>query len=290
MDQAYRLRALRANSGSEKFAKIISVTSGKGGVGKSNIAANLAVNFVKRGIKTLLIDADIGLANANLLLGCRVEYTLDNVMFDNVDMQNIFVRTPFGFDLLPSSSGIRRLLELDQFSQRVLFDRLQVLMRGYDVVLYDTAPGIGSHVLNFNASANDIVVVAHPEPTALADAYALIKVLAQEKKEKYFKLLINRARNPKFGLDAFKKLTDVSNEFLNISVDYLGVLPEDSFVNTAVVEQRPISIAYPRAAFSLALDRVADKLLASKSYNQHKNMWNNGMSQRRSGTFEGSSL
>jgi flagellar biosynthesis protein FlhG len=271
VDQADRLRAIASVDGSKNEARIISITSGKGGVGKTNIAANLACLFSKRGLKVLLIDADLGLANANLILGCRVNKTIDDVLFENAAFKDVFVRSNYGFDLLPSSSGMRRILELDNFSQRTLMDRLFETMENYDIVLYDTAPGIGNHVLNFNASAHDIVVIAHPEPTALADAYALIKVMATEKKEKRFKLLINRAQAQSEGLNAFTRLTDVSNEFLNISIDYLGALPEDPSVLAAVRSQKPVSLTAPRAVFSMALERVADKLLACSVDNLGKN-------------------
>ncbi|MEO5666612.1 MAG: MinD/ParA family protein [Bdellovibrionota bacterium] len=262
MDQADRLRTLAGFSDSNRSARIISITSGKGGVGKSNIAANMATLYAAKGLKVLLIDADMGLANANLLMGCRVEKTLDDVMFGDARLQETFVKTPGGFDLLPSSSGVRKMLELDAFAQRTLMDRLQEIIHEYDIVIYDTAPGIGSMVLNFNASAHDIVVVAHPEPTALADAYALIKVMALERKEKKFRLLINRAHSLQDGLDAFKRLTDVSAEFLNISVDFLGSLPEDPCVLKAVRQQRPTVHVSPKCPFAIALGRVADKLLA----------------------------
>jgi len=251
--------------------KIISITSGKGGVGKSNIAANIATLFANKGMKVLLIDADMGLGNANLLMGCRVENTLDDVMFGEVQIQDIFVKTPGGFDLLPNSSGIRKLLELDTFAQRTLMDRLQDVMHNYDIVLYDTAPGIGSHVLNFNASADEIVVVAHPEPTALADAYALIKVMSVERKEKKFRLLINRAQTAQDGLDAFRRITEVSAEFLNISIDYLGSIPEDVNVGRAVRAQKPIVQFSPKSPFALALGRIADKLLACSKQPKNQN-------------------
>ena len=132
---------------------------------------------------------------------------------------------------------------------------------------------MGEHVLGFNSTAHDIVVVAHPEPTALADAYALIKVLHLERREKRFKLLINRARTPDEGMDAYKKLTEVSDQFLNISVDYLGALPEDLAVLRAVRLQKPVAFDAPRSPFAVALDRIADKLLAGGFAKPAMNLW-----------------
>jgi flagellar biosynthesis protein FlhG len=272
MDQADRLRAMSAGQG-KAGPRIISVTSGKGGVGKTSIAVNLAATLARKGHKLLLVDADLGLANVNLMLGCRVGKTIEDLLHANAPWEEVFVRAA-GFDVLPSSSGMRSLLELDMFAQRALFDRLFESFAGYDVVIFDTAPGLGSHVLDFNSAAHDIVVVSHAEPTALADSYALIKVLATERKEKRFKLVVNRARSAQEGLETYRKLTEVSDEFLSVSVDYLGALPEDSAVSRAVKFQRPASLHEPFAPFPLALERVADKLLAAKSSQVARPAWN----------------
>lgn len=273
MDQADHLRVMASRGSGECATRIVSITSGKGGVGKTNIAANLALLYARKGLNVLLIDADLGLANANLVLNCTVRKTLDDVMFKNVAMEEIFIKTNYGFDLLPSSSGYRKILEMDNFEQRTMFDHMFRAMGKYDIVIYDTAPGIGNHVLSFNTAAHDICVVAHPEPTALADAYALIKVLHTEKREKRFKLLINRARTPEEGLDAYRRLTEVSDEFLNISIDYLGALPEDFSVLRSVRLQRPVAFEAPRCAFTLALDRIGDKLLAGGFSKGPMNLW-----------------
>ncbi|MBS1982967.1 MAG: MinD/ParA family protein [Bdellovibrionales bacterium] len=280
MDQADRLRTMAHGSTTGGGPRIISVTSGKGGVGKTNIAVNLAILMAKRGLNTLLVDADLGLANANLIMGCRVEKTMDDVLFGSSQWSDVFVRTAGGFDLLPSSSGMRKLVELDPFSQRALFDGLFAAMDGYDIVVYDTAPGLGSHVLDFNASAHDIVIVAHPEPTALADAYALIKVLATERKEKRFKLVINRTRSGQEGLDSYRRVTEVSDEFLNVSLDYLGALPEDSAVHRAVKCQKPVMLQEPFAPFALGIERLGDKLLAATAASSARKTWNTGLAPR----------
>ncbi len=236
---------------------------------------NLATLFARRGLKTLLLDADIGLGNANLLLGLQPERTMEDVLFGSSPVESVFMPTPYGFTLLPGSSGIRKLLELDNFSQRAVFDRLFEAMKGFEVVVYDTAPGIGNWVLNFNAAAHDIVVVAHPDPMALADAYALMKVLSLERREKKFRLLINRSKHAQEGLDAFRHISDVTDEYLNVSVDYMGSLPEDPWVLKSVCKRVPIVAEAPKSPFSLGLDRLADKLLAQTGGGSAVKTWNN---------------
>lgn len=273
MDQADRLRALASAGESIHGTRVISVTSGKGGVGKTNVAVNLATSFARRGLKVLLIDADFGLANANLLLGVNPEKSLDDVMFGSAKLSEIFVTTRQGFDLVPSSSGLRQMLDMDPFMRRALMDQLFQEMRNYQIVIYDTAPGLGRHVLDFNSASHDIVVVSLAEPTSLADSYALIKVLATERREKRFKLLVNRVRNATEGLESFRKLTSVSDEFLNISVDFLGTLPEDTVVSTSSRFQVPVLSQAPKSAWSVSLDRIADKLLASAKTGSQKKLW-----------------
>jgi flagellar biosynthesis protein FlhG len=274
MDQADRLRSLASPiCGDAKTPRIISVTSGKGGVGKTNIAVNLALSFSRRGFKTLLIDSDFGLSNVSILLGKKVCATLDDVLHSNAPMSSVFVKSGLGFDFLPSAAGVRDLLELDAFLQRTLLDKLAEASQNYQIVIFDTAPGLGSHVLDINAWAQDILIVAHAEPTALADAYSLIKVLATEKKEKKFKLILNRVRSAQEGLDSYRRVTEVTDEFLNVSVDYLGALPEDSGVLRSVRAQEPILSREPFAPFAVGIERVTDKLLASKVEGIHKKSW-----------------
>jgi flagellar biosynthesis protein FlhG len=275
MDQADRLRTLTTLGGHKTSTRVISVTSGKGGVGKTNIAVNLAVICAHKGLKVLVIDGDLGLSNTHILAGSQVRKTLDDVMFYHAKIEETFSRAAPGFDILPSATGMRKLLNLGSFERRAMFDQLFSVMNKYDLVIYDTAPGLGDHVLEFNVAAHDIVVVANAEPTSIADSYALIKVLSKEKQEKKFKFLVNRTLDHREGLDAYKKLTEVALQFLNVSIDLLGSLPEDAHVAKSVRCSRPISLEYPRSFFSISLERIADKLLAGSLAHPPKKLWDN---------------
>jgi flagellar biosynthesis protein FlhG len=285
MDQADRLRVLTTHNGQKTATRILSVTSGKGGVGKTNVAVNLAVLYANKGLKVLLIDGDLGLANTHILLGATIRKTIDDVLFHNARFEETFVRVAPGFDLLPSASGVRTLLNLGSFERRAMFDQLFTLMGQYDLVIYDTAPGIGDYVLEFNVAAHDIIVVASGEPTSIADSYSLIKVLSKEKQEKRFKFLVNRTQDHREGLEAYKKLTDVAFQFLNVSIDFLGSIPEDSQVTKSVRQSRPVTVEAPRCAFSIALERIADKLLAGVLTHPPKKLWDT-----KSQTIQNSSL
>lgn len=261
MDQAGVLRALASRGRGHHKTRVIAITSGKGGVGKTNISVNLSVHLALRGCRVLLVDGDFGLSNTNILLGVETQKSVDDILFGDAQFDEVIVSTHYGFDLLPGSSGVRKMLELDAFAQRLLVDKLAGSMERYDFVIFDTAPGIANHVLTLNSAAHDTVVITHPEPMAVTDAYALIKVLEQERKLKKFRLLINRARDGKEGMDTFKKLTDVSQEFLACSVDYLGALPEDIYVWHATRKQVPVVALYPASPFAVSLERICDKLL-----------------------------
>lgn len=276
MDQAQGLR-LHSDAAINKTytPRVISVTSGKGGVGKTNMAINMATSFAARGKKTLLVDADFGLANANILLNIRPTATLEDVLHSDRRLEEIFVSSRYGFDLLPSGCGLRTLFNLDSFTQRTLFDRLQETFQQYDYVIYDTAPGIGNHVLDINASAHEIVVVTLPDPMALADTYALIKVLAAEKRQKKFRLIVNRVKNPTVGLEIYRKLGALLDEFLSISIDYMGCVPEDAVVGESILTQKPVLALAPRSSFSIAVQRLCDKLLATSSSAVVPKTWNN---------------
>ncbi len=242
--------------------KVIAVTSGKGGVGKTNVVANLAVSLANLGKKVVILDADLGLGNLDVLLGVIPKYTLEHVFLGEKTLSEIMIQGPRGIQILPTSSGTEDMTQLSAEHKLILLSALDQLEKQVDVFLIDTAAGISSNVLYFNTVAQEIVVVVTPEPTSLTDAYAIMKVLSQRHGEKRFKLLVNMARSTRESNNVFRKLTLVSNQFLDIAIDYIGYVPQDDYLRMAVFEQKAVVELYPRAKSSQVFAELADKILS----------------------------
>ncbi len=242
--------------------KVIAVTSGKGGVGKTNVVANLAVSLANLGKKVVILDADLGLGNLDVLLGVIPKYTLEHVFLGEKTLSEIMIQGPRGIQILPTSSGTEDMTQLSAEHKLILLSALDQLEKQVDVFLIDTAAGISSNVLYFNTVAQEIVVVVTPEPTSLTDAYAIMKVLSQRHGEKRFKLLVNMARSTRESQNVFRKLTLVSNQFLDIAIDYIGYVPQDDYLRMAVFEQKAVVELYPRAKSSQVFAELADKILS----------------------------
>ena len=218
----------------EKNIRTIAVTSGKGGVGKTNIVANLAFAFRKLGKQVMILDADLGLSNIDVLLDLAPKFNIQHVLSGEKGIADIITETENGVKILPASSGIQELTHLDEFQRLRLLEEFDSYGSGIDVLLIDTAAGISSNVGFFCATAQEIMVITSPEPTAITDAYALMKVLYTRYQEKKFRLLVNSVRSEEEGLQVFRKLALVAEKFLNISLDYVGHLPHDTSVPKAV--------------------------------------------------------
>ena len=242
--------------------RIIAVTSGKGGVGKSNIVANLGLSLAGWGNKVLLIDADLGLANLDILLGLSPEFTIEDVLSQRRTLSEVLLEGPGGLKILPASSGISRLAELDEHQKIFLLNELDHFGESLDLVLIDTGAGISRNVLFFNLAARERIVVANNEPTALTDAYALIKVLATQHAERRFKILVNGLSRPKDALRVYQTLTRVVEQFLGgeIILEYLGFIPHDEAIPRAVRRQQPVLTLYPHAPASQAFAELAQRL------------------------------
>jgi len=247
--------------------RVISITSGKGGVGKSSVVSNLSIALGARGYKVLLLDGDFGLANLDIMLDLKSRGNLHDVLSNGYSISDILVNAAPGVDVIPASSGILEMTNLGIQEKSKLIDSMQELENSYDVLLIDTGAGISEDVTWLNASAGEIIVVATPEPTSIADAYALIKVLNQKYKIKQFKLLVNQVKNEAEGLRVYQQITGVSDKFLHVGIDYLGHILWDECLTQAVRIRKPIIQAFPNAKASKNFCVVADTLF-SKSYEQ----------------------
>lgn len=242
--------------------RIIAVTSGKGGVGKTNIVANLGLALAMQSRKVLLIDADLGLANLDILLGLKPQATIHEVLSLDKTLEEVLWEGPLGLKVLPACSGIPELVDLNEYQKLFLLNELDHYAERLDVVLIDTGAGISSNVLFFNITARERIVVANNEPTSLTDAYALIKVLATRHGETRFMVLANAVSHPREGQALFRSLVKVTDRFLGqeVVLDYLGFIPYDDAVPKAVCHQQPVLALYPEAPASQSFLRLAQKL------------------------------
>ncbi|NOY13716.1 MAG: MinD/ParA family protein [Deltaproteobacteria bacterium] len=273
-DQAGTLRNMQDqldSSASElnmPATRVLSVTSGKGGVGKTAVVSNVAVALAKRGKKVLIIDADLGLANIDVVLGLAPAYNLNHFFNGERSLEEVMVTGPHGLKILPAGSGVQQYTRLDGQLKMRLIDSLDALEEQFDVVLIDTEAGISDNVTYFNVAAQDILVVTTPEPTAITDAYALMKLLSTQYHQKRFLLMVNSVREPDEGLDVFEKLTMVSGRYLDISIDYLGCIPFDRKMHQSVREQQVIVELLPEHRVAKAFVELAESLIDTPMNNQ----------------------
>ncbi len=239
---------------------VISITSGKGGVGKTNIAVNLAYLLSESKKKTLILDADCGLANIDLILGLTPKYNLYHVLKGEKTLKEAIVNGPGGIKILPSSSGIQEMSSLSMAQKLTLQDELNALQARPDFMLIDTSAGINDNVLYFNMVASETIVVVTPEPTSLTDAYALIKVLYQRHAKKRFSLLVNMVKTPNEAKEVFLRMAQATNHFLNLAIEQLGYISCDDNIPRAVKQQKLLAELYPDSPSVKSLREVANKL------------------------------
>jgi len=241
-----------------KWPKVISISSGKGGVGKTNVTANLGLAFTKLGKQVMILDADLGLANIDVLLGITSYYSIEHLFSGKKKFSEILIQGPGGMAILPASSGVLDLVNLNESQKIFLLNELDHLAAGIDVLLIDTGSGISSNVLYFNMAAPESIIIATPEPTSITDAYTLIKVLSTKFQKKDFMILVNFASGPQEAKEVFKKLNASVDRFLGtLSLDYLGFIPPDENIPKAVKLQKAILEVFPRSLFSRRIMEVA---------------------------------
>ena len=240
--------------------KMIAVSSGKGGVGKTNIVANLGFALSGLGKKTLIMDTDLGLGNLDVLLGITPRYNISHVISGEKSIADILVEGPGNMKILPASSGIQALTHLTHTQMDLISEQMLQIITLFDVVLIDTAAGISSNVLYFNASAHDVCVVVTPDLTAITDAYALIKVLSIQYGISGFGLLVNQVENPEEAREIFNHLELVTRQFLDVSIQFMGHIIKDENIPKGVRSQKMVSEMYPKSSASVCFNVLARQI------------------------------
>ncbi len=243
--------------------RIISITSGKGGVGKTATSVNLAISMARAGKKVLLFDGDLGLANINVLLGIIPEHNLYEVMKGKKKLRDVVLSTTYGIDIIAGANGISQLANLTG-NQRESFLKGLDELEGYDVMLIDTGAGVGANVIELVMHADDIVVVTTPEPTAITDAYGMIKSIVANHKGKQIRLIVNRVTSAVEAKRVADRLISISEQFLRTRVENLGFIFEESLVQKSVRSQRPHVVLYPSSKSAACINHIAARLVNSR--------------------------
>lgn len=270
-DQATHLRNLAATAKNKETmreicvgskAKTIAITSGKGGVGKSSVALNLAIAFSQRGHRVLLLDADLNLANLDILMGLTPQFTLRDVIKGTKQLSEIIIEGPGGVELLPANSGAIDLWNLDSSMTASIFFQLAELETLYDFLIIDTAAGIAPYVMDFVVSAQEILIVTLPEPTAMMDAYAVVKLASRRKEEARIRVIINQVSKKEEARSTFEKIQKAAHHFLNASIEPAGIILADTHVVQAVKQREPFLMAYPQCPASRCITALAGRFIS----------------------------
>lgn len=240
--------------------RIVAITSGKGGVGKSSVAVNLAARLAQMGRRVVLVDADLGTANADVLCNVTPANTLAHVVAGRRTLKQTLVDGPGGFSLIPGASGLAQMAALGEYERLHLMQQVQELEREVDLILLDTGAGVGPNVLGFVVASDQQLVVTTPEPTAITDAYALIKTLSRQRRDLHVCVLVNMVRTPQEGRATFERIAAVSARFLSLEPRYAGHLPVDARVATAVRRRVPFVLENPRGGASECISQLAHRL------------------------------
>jgi len=266
--QASRLRTLPLGQGAEAplfAARVVAITSGKGGVGKTNVTAGLAMALAQQGQRVVVMDANFGLANLDILLGLSPRFTLEHVLRGEKVLEEILLKGPLGVQILPASSGIQELTQLDTMSELRLVQGLQRVAETVDWLLIDTAAGIHESVLKLLLAAQEVILVATPEPTSLLDAYAMAKVLHQREPSKPLWLLVNNGQSAEEARETIDQLQEATERFLGKRLQVLGMVPNDAHILQAVRQQRGVVDLFPDSPAARAFGAIVQQLLGRAS-------------------------
>jgi len=245
--------------GKNKPVQVIAVTSGKGGVGKTNVAVNLGVSMACMGKDVMLMDADLGLANVDVMLGLRPRFNLSHVLSGERTLDEVVVDGPEGLKIVPASSGISSMAGLEPAQHAGVIRAFSELKYPLDVLLIDTAAGISDSVIAYTKAAQEVIVVLCDEPASITDAYALIKLLSREFGMHRFHVLANMVSSIQTGKELYRKILQVTDRYLDVALDFVGVIPNDEYLRKAVQRQKAVVDAYPRCKSSLAFKKLAQK-------------------------------
>jgi flagellar biosynthesis protein FlhG len=244
---------------SSRPVKVIAVTGGKGGVGKTTVSANLAVAIAAQGRDVMLVDADLGMANVDVILGLHTRFHLGHVVKGECTLEEAIVTGPHGLQIVPAASGIKHMANLPGSEQAGIIRAFSDLFHRVELLVVDTAAGLHDSVLTFSQAAHHVVVVVCDEPASITDAYALIKVLSREHGVQRFQILANQTRRSDEGPDLFQKISKVCDRFLNVTLEFAGSIPFDDYLRRAVQQQSAVVEAYPSSISSVALKNLAIK-------------------------------
>ncbi len=261
------------NGAPSRLTRVVTVASGKGGVGKTSVAINLAVAHALRGSRVLLLDADLALANVDVMLDLHAEHTLADVIEGRCELESVLIDGPAGIRIIPAASGVQRMADLGVLETGSLVRAFSDLAERFDLMIVDVAAGIHSSVTTFASAAHEVVVVVCDEPASIADAYALIKVLSRDHGVRSFRILANMVRNSVHGKTLYRTLARVAEQFLDVVLRYAGHVPRDEFVGRASRRRLPVVTAYPEVGASIAFKKLA----------VHVDTWNDG--KRSSGSL-----
>ncbi len=256
LDQAAGIRKMKQ----VKPVRVIAITSGKGGVGKTNLAVNLGVSLAKSGRKVALLDADMGLANVDILLGMHPKFNISHVLKGQKTLAEITEVGPEGLLVIPASSGLQHMSELNNIEQAAIVHAFSDLNQGLDVLIVDTAAGISGSVVNFARACQEVMVVVCDEPTSLTDAYAFIKLLNRDYGLFQFHILANMVQSPQQGQSLFNKLNKVTDRYLDVALSYAGAIPFDEYLRKSVQKQTAVVEAFPHSKSAQAFKAVAQRV------------------------------
>lgn len=266
LDQAEALRKLVVNEEEQSKntgSKIITITSGKGGVGKSNFVVNLAIALQNKGKKVLIFDADLGMGNDDVLMGLYPKYNIFDIIYTNLEIKDIIIEGTNGVSLIPAGSALSKAQELEEEERKLFLGKLETLDE-YDYILMDTGAGVNRDVLSFIAASEEIIIITTPEPTSLTDGYSLIKATDHYKLKNKAKIIVNKAFSQEEGQETYKKFDRAVSRFLKIEIEYLGCILEDKKLVQSVRQQKPFMVLYPNCDAAKGIEEISLKLVGQE--------------------------